>query len=51
MCECRSFRPDQFQRLTYNLCFVYQRCTRSISVVAPVYYAVCRIVKSIDELT
>ena len=36
---CCSFTAAEFQRLTYNLCFVYQRCTRSISCVAPVYYA------------
>ena len=34
-----SFNPNDFHRLTFNLCFVYQRCTRSISLVAPVYYA------------
>ena len=34
-----SFMPNDFHRLTFNLCFVYQRCTRSISLVAPVYYA------------
>ncbi len=30
---------DDLQRLTYNLCYMYQRYTRSVSVVLPVYYA------------
>ncbi len=40
VCSPCSFQADQFQRLTYGLCHVYQQCTRSISMVAPVYYAV-----------
>lgn len=34
-----AFTQSEFQRLTYNLCYLFQRCTRSISMVAPVYYA------------
>lgn len=30
---------DDFEQLTYRLCFVYQRCTKSVSMVAPAYYA------------
>ncbi|EIN05853.1 Piwi-domain-containing protein [Punctularia strigosozonata HHB-11173 SS5] len=30
---------DQLQRLTYALCYVYARATRSVSLPAPVYYA------------
>ncbi|KAH9955897.1 hypothetical protein BC827DRAFT_1234539, partial [Russula dissimulans] len=30
-------RPDRFQSLSYALCHVYARCTRSVSVPAPVY--------------
>jgi eukaryotic translation initiation factor 2C len=31
--------PDDIQKLTYNLCYTFSRCTRSVSVVPPVYYA------------
>lgn len=31
--------PDDVQALTYALCHVYQRCTRSVSIPAPAYYA------------
>ncbi|KAG9292083.1 hypothetical protein G9A89_017983 [Geosiphon pyriformis] len=34
-----SFTPDTLQTLTYNLCYIYARCTRSVSLVPPVYYA------------
>ena len=30
---------DQLQRLTYHLCYTQVRCTRSISIPAPAYYA------------
>ncbi|GLD98460.1 hypothetical protein PINS_up007157 [Pythium insidiosum] len=30
---------EEVQRLTYHLCYTFQRCTRSVSVVPPVYYA------------
>jgi hypothetical protein len=30
---------DDIQTLTYNLCHVYARCTRAVSIVPPVYYA------------
>jgi len=30
---------DDIQALSYNLCHVYARCTRVVSVVPPVYYA------------
>ncbi|XXG43618.1 hypothetical protein AAC387_Pa01g3606 [Persea americana] len=34
-----NFTADGIQSLTNNLCYTYARCTRSISVVPPAYYA------------
>jgi len=34
-----GFTPDGLQSLSYALCHVYAKCTRSVSVPAPVYYA------------
>ncbi|KAJ3039879.1 eukaryotic translation initiation factor 2C, 2 [Rhizophlyctis rosea] len=34
-----AFTSDTLQDLTYKLCYLYARCTRSVSVVPPVYYA------------
>ncbi|KAJ2392766.1 hypothetical protein GGI23_005153, partial [Coemansia sp. RSA 2559] len=34
-----GFTADELQRLTYSLCFTYAICTRSVSLVPPVYYA------------
>ncbi|KAL5699183.1 Protein argonaute mel1 [Ranunculus cassubicifolius] len=34
-----KFSVDQMQTLTNNLCYTYARCTRSVSVVPPAYYA------------
>ncbi|MEQ2210278.1 Protein argonaute-3, partial [Xenoophorus captivus] len=34
-----SFTADEFQLLTYQLCHTYVRCTRSVSIPAPAYYA------------
>ncbi|CAF0807946.1 unnamed protein product [Rotaria sp. Silwood1] len=31
--------PDEVQMLTYALCYTYARCTRSVSIPAPVKYA------------
>ncbi|KAG8894253.1 hypothetical protein FRB99_001388 [Tulasnella sp. 403] len=33
------FTPDEIQTLTFALCHVYARSTRSVSLPAPVYYA------------
>ncbi|CAN6273052.1 unnamed protein product, partial [Urochloa humidicola] len=33
------FTADAFQCLTNYLCYTYARCTHSVSIVAPVYYA------------
>ncbi|KAJ1895802.1 hypothetical protein LPJ66_004365 [Kickxella alabastrina] len=33
------FTADQIQQLTYHLCYTYSICTRSVSIVPPVYYA------------
>lgn len=33
------FDSDELQCLTYQLCHTYVRCTRSVSIPAPAYYA------------
>ncbi|CAG8640857.1 6105_t:CDS:10, partial [Ambispora gerdemannii] len=39
ICDENFFTPDSLQTLSYNLCYLYARCTRSVSLVTPVYYA------------
>ncbi|AQK63824.1 protein argonaute 12 isoform X4 [Zea mays] len=34
-----KFTADALQTLTYKLCYTYARCTRSVSIVPPAYYA------------
>eukprot|EP01101_Sappina_pedata_P009904 TRINITY_DN6111_c0_g1_i1.p1 TRINITY_DN6111_c0_g1~~TRINITY_DN6111_c0_g1_i1.p1 ORF type:complete len:597 (-),score=157.57 TRINITY_DN6111_c0_g1_i1:29-1636(-) len=34
-----GFTADEMQGFTNNLTYTYQRCTRSVSIVAPAYYA------------
>lgn len=34
-----KFTADGLQNLTNSLCYTYQRCTRSVSIVPPAYYA------------
>ncbi|KAL4574638.1 hypothetical protein LXL04_021474 [Taraxacum kok-saghyz] len=34
-----NFAADALQSLTNNLCYTYARCTRSVSIVPPAYYA------------
>ena len=34
-----NFQADELQILTYQLCHTYVRCTRSVSIPAPAYYA------------
>ncbi|VDL33706.1 unnamed protein product [Hymenolepis diminuta] len=34
-----DFSADDLQNLTYQLCHTYVRCTRSVSIPAPAYYA------------
>ncbi|KAF3340603.1 protein argonaute MEL1-like protein [Carex littledalei] len=34
-----EFTADGLQTLTNNLCYTYARCTRSVSIVPPAYYA------------
>lgn len=34
-----AFDSDELQCLTYQLCHTYVRCTRSVSIPAPAYYA------------
>ena len=34
-----NFGADAIQRLTFALSHLYSRCTRSVSLVPPVYYA------------
>ncbi|KAI9293825.1 Piwi-domain-containing protein [Neoconidiobolus thromboides FSU 785] len=33
------FTTDKFQQFTYNLCYLFNRATKSVSLVPPVYYA------------
>lgn len=34
-----NFKADTLQQLTYGLCHTYARCSRSVSIPTPVYYA------------
>ena len=34
-----GFGADELQTLTYNLCYTYARCTRSVSMVPSTYYS------------
>jgi len=34
-----QFTADELQTLTYQMCHTYVRCTRSVSIPAPAYYA------------
>ncbi|KAI4347345.1 hypothetical protein L6164_008161 [Bauhinia variegata] len=34
-----NFSADEIQSLSNNLCYTYARCTRSVSIVPPAYYA------------
>ncbi|KAH7937750.1 hypothetical protein HPB49_015224 [Dermacentor silvarum] len=34
-----DFKADTLQKLTYGLCHTYARCSRSVSIPTPVYYA------------
>ena len=34
-----NFDSNQLQALTYHLCHLYARCTKAVSIPAPVYYA------------
>eukprot|EP00923_Selenidium_pygospionis_P054274 GHVN01094534.1.p1 GENE.GHVN01094534.1~~GHVN01094534.1.p1 ORF type:complete len:742 (-),score=97.64 GHVN01094534.1:734-2959(-) len=34
-----NFTADSLQSLAYNMCYTYARCTRSVSLVPPAYYA------------
>lgn len=34
-----NYKPDDLQRLTNGLCYSFARATRSVSIVAPCYYA------------
>ncbi|KAL8035487.1 hypothetical protein ABFS82_12G097200 [Erythranthe guttata] len=34
-----KFTSDEVQKLVYNLCYTFVRCTKPVSIVPPVYYA------------
>ena len=34
-----NFTADEIQSLTYQLCHTYVRCSRSVSIPAPAFYA------------
>ncbi|KAF6176013.1 hypothetical protein GIB67_032636, partial [Kingdonia uniflora] len=39
LCDENKFTSDELQSLTNGLCYTYARCTRSVSIVPPAYYA------------
>lgn len=34
-----NFTEDKLQEISFNMCFTFARCTRSISYPTPIYYA------------
>lgn len=39
LCDENRFTSDSLQELTYRMCYLYARCTRSVSMVPAAYYA------------
>jgi len=39
LADDNAFNANDMCKMTYYLCHIYQRCTKSVSIPAPVYYA------------
>ena len=46
-----NFTADEIQALSFMLCHLYARCTRSVSLPAPAYYADLLVTRAVTYLT